>query len=516
VQEEGVVASWQDAAMATSPPTTAGPVSYGERIRQLARLHPDGRAVLFAAADGRDVTVTWAELDRRTNQVGRLLADHGVGVDDLVVVGVHNSVEHILATFGAWKIGACVLPLRWDLPAWEREKLLELADPALCVAAWDDTSRAVITPGAVAAGDGLDDGALPDIVPPRAGGIASSGSTGRPKIIINPQPGEIDVSTVVRMTGVASQLQLIPAPLYHTNGFSMYRTILLDEPVVLMEKFDAARFVDLVERYRVNMFIAVPTMLQRIARLPGVRERDWSSVLAVQQGGAPIPDWLVEFWLDLVGPERFFMSYGSTERVGLCIIRGDQWLTHRGSVGPGHDGTEIRIVGEDGAELPVGEVGEIFMRKLDDAGPTFAYVGADAPPSTDDGFTSIGDLGRLDEDGYLYIADRRVDLILTGGANVFPAEVEAALSEHPGVHDAVVVGLPDEEWGRRVHAIVEPDPSGPAPTAAELDAWCRDRLAPYKRPKSIELVERLPRSEAGKINRGKLLAERSPATEGEA
>jgi bile acid-coenzyme A ligase len=99
---------------------------------------------------------------------------------------------------------------------------------------------------------------------------------------------------------------------------------------------------------------------------------------------------------------------------------------------------------------------------------------------------------------------------------VFPAEVEAALSEHPGVHDAVVVGLPDEEWGRRVHAIVEPDPSGPAPTAAELDAWCRDRLAPYKRPKSIELVERLPRSEAGKINRGKLLAERSPATEGEA
>jgi bile acid-coenzyme A ligase len=484
-----------------------GPVSYGERVRELARLHGEERALLFAAADGRDLAISWSDLDRRTNQVGRLLAAQGVGVDDLVVLGIRNSVEHVLCTFGAWKIGACVLPLRWDLPVWEREKLLELAAPALCVADWDDSDQRILPPSAVAASGDLDDGELPDVVPPRAHGIASSGSTGRPKIIINPQPGEIDPSTIVSMTDGQSKLQLIPAPLYHTNGFSMYRTMLLDEPVLLMEKFDAARFVDLVERYRVNKFIAVPTMLQRIARLPGVAERDWSSVFAVQQGGAPIPDWLVEAWFELVGPEHFYMSYGSTEGVGLAVIRGDQWLHHRGSVGPGHDGTEIRIVGPGGEILPPGEVGEIFMRKPSPAGPSFQYVGADAPPATPDGFTSIGDLGWLDEDGYLYISDRRVDLIITGGANVFPAEVEAALSEHPGVRDVVVIGLPDEEWGRRVHAVVEPDPASSL-SVEELDGWCRERLAPYKRPKSYELVEALPRTDAGKINRSRLITER--------
>ncbi len=481
---------------------SSGAVSYGERVRRLARQHPDDRALLFAARNGRDIALSWSELDQRSNQVARLLTASGLGFDDLVVVGLPNSVEHVLVTFGAWKIGACVLPLRWDLPDWEREKLLELAEPRLCVADWTDSSHRNLTASDIAGSTGLDAGDLPDVTPPRSGGIASSGSTGRPKIIVNPQPGEIDVDTIVSMTGVDSKLQLIPAPLYHTNGFSMFRTMLLDEPVLLMEKFDAERFIGLVERYRVNMFIAVPTMLSRLARLPGIDERDWSSVLAVQQGGAPIPDWLVERWVNLVGPERFFMSYGSTERVGLCVIRGDQWLLHRGSVGPGHDLTEIRIVGTDGQILPVGEVGEIFMRKIDPLGPAFEYVGSSPPPATDDGFTSIGDLGWLDADDYLYVADRRVDLILSGGANVYPAEVEAALSEHPAVGDVVVVGVPDDDWGQRVHAVVEPDPTVvPAPTSAELIAWCRDRLAAYKCPKSVDLVDRLPRTEAGKLNR---------------
>ncbi len=490
----------------------SGPVSYGERVRQLTREHPDGRAVLWASRDGRDVPVTWSELDRRSNQVARLLVARGVGLDDLIVIGLPNTLEHVFVTFAAWKIGACVLPLRWDLPEPERDKLVELAAPALCVADWLGEGARLLTAAEVAASTDLDDSDLPDVTPPRSGGIASSGSTGRPKVIVNPQPAVIDLDTIVTVTGLPSMLQVIPAPLYHTNGWSMFRTILLDDPVILMEKFDASRLVELVERYRVNTFIAVPTMLQRVARLPGVTERDWSSVMAVQQGGATIPGWLVDFWLDLVGPERMYMAYGSTERVGMCVIRGDQWLTHRGSVGPGHDGTEIRVVGPDGSHLGPGEVGEIFMRHVDPLGPAFEYVGSSPPPATEDGFTSIGDLGWLDDDDYLYIADRRVDMIISGGANVFPAEVESALTEHPGVGDVVVVGLPDDEWGQRVHAIVEPGAVPVAPTPDELIAWCRSRLAAYKCPKTVELVDRLPRTDAGKINRQRLRDERTQDT----
>jgi bile acid-coenzyme A ligase len=484
-------------------------VSYGRRLSNMAAADPDGTAFVFAPTEGADVRVTWTELDRRSNQVARLLAERGVGVNDVVVVGLKNSVEHFFTTFGTWKVGGCVVPLRWDLPTWERERLLEVAAPTAVVAEWDDSERPVVRLADVRASTSLSDAPLPDVTPPRANGIASSGSTGRPKIIINPLPGEFVEEDEKPMTGIAAAVQLVPTTLYHTNGFATYTYMMRGESLVVMERFDAARFVDLVEQYRVNAFIAVPTMLQRIARLPGVTERDWSSIQAVQYGGASIPDWLVRFWIDLVGPERFFLSYGSTERVGLCIARGDEWLAHPGTSGRGYDGTEVRILDADGKVLPPGEVGEIFMRQPKALeGPTFEYVGASPPPKTEDGFTSIGDLGWLDDDGYLYIADRRVDMIVTGGANVYPAEVEAALTEHPAVGDVCVVGLPDPEWGRRVHAVVEPADRAHPPSVEDLDAHARERLAAYKRPKTYELVDHLPRSDAGKINRGRVMAER--------
>ena len=165
------------------------------------------------------------------------------------------------------------------------------------------------------------------------------------------------------------------------------------------------------------------------------------------------------------------------------------------------------MLGDDGTDLPAGEVGEIFMRAPAYGGST--YVG-EAPQlrSTEDGFKSVGDMGYLDDDGYLYIVDRRVDLIITGGANVFPAEVENALIDHPKVADVVVIGLKDPEWGRRVHAIVEPhDPADP-PTMDEIRAYAKDRLAAYKVPKSLEVVEAMPRSAATKVNRGRLVEER--------
>jgi len=248
-------------------------------------------------------------------------------------------------------------------------------------------------------------------------------------------------------------------------------------------------------------------MLQRIADLPGVDDRDLSSLDWILQGAAPMPPSLVHRWAGLIGAERILMAYGMTEAIGITALRGDEWMAHEGSVGRGHRGTEVRVLDEVGVEVPVGETGEIYLKSPSYGGSD--YLG-DAPQlrTTADGFQTVGDMGHVDEDGYLYIADRRVDMIITGGANVFPAQVEQALIDHPKVADVVVIGLQDDEWGRRVHAIVEPaDPADP-PTADEVIAYAKARLAAYKVPKTVELVDEMPRSAATKVNRGRLIEAR--------
>jgi bile acid-coenzyme A ligase len=491
-------------------------ISFGRRITELATADPDAVAAVFAPRSGPDQPITRRTLDARSTQVARLLAERGAGPGTLVAIGLPNSPEHLYVAIGAWKAGAGVLPIRADLPDWERARLLDVAQVVLLVGDAGESAVPIVTTDEVRASVDRSTDPLPDVVAEPAVAIASSGSTGRPKVIVSPLPGMAVPGATPPLAAEFFELpehmpQLVPAPLYHTNGFSLaHSTLFAGDLMVLMEKFDAAQAVDLIERYQITCFAAVPTMLARMARVEGVRERDLSSIVYVMQGGATCPDWVVDAWNDLVGPEHLFMTYGSTERVGLTFMRGVDWASHRGSCGVGHN-TDVRILDDEGNDLPPGEVGEIFMRQNLIDGPTFVYVGADAPRQTADGFTCIGDLGWLDADGYLHIADRRVDMIVSGGANVYPAEVEAALSEHPGVHDVVVVGLADPEWGHRVHAIVEPtDPAAP-PDPADLDAHARARLAAYKVPKDYEIVARIPRSDAGKINRGTLAAERASA-----
>jgi bile acid-coenzyme A ligase len=304
---------------------------------------------------------------------------------------------------------------------------------------------------------------------------------------------------------------LVPAPLYHTNGFGATMTLLAGEPIILMERFNAERVLDLIERHRVTSFIAATPMLHRIAKVPGVTGRDLSSLQWVMQGASPIPQWLARFWCDLIGPERLYFGYGSAENVGVVTCRGDEWLEHPGTLGRGWADTEIRILAPDGSDLPPGEVGEIFMRSSA-RGKVGAYRGDAVPiPMTADGFATIGDLGWLDEQGYLYLADRRVDMIVSGGANVYPAEVEAALSEHPGVDDVVVIGLPDPDWGKRVHALIQPTDSVNPVTPEEIVAFAKTRLSSYKVPKTVELVDKIPRNEATKVNRTALVEAREQA-----
>lgn len=483
-------------------------ISYGARIHQLAGQNGDGNALIFAADDGSERRLSWREIDEASTRVARRLAAAGLGAGDRAAVKLHNSPEMILAVFAAWKVGAVVVPVRWDLPDWELQRLLGVLGPKLVI---DESSGALFSEAGSEPAD-----PLPDVVPPHGWGICSSGSTGTPKVIIRDAPGALDpllgrMSLVQGLKLPSPQLILVPAPMYHTNGFTAFTNLLGGDRVVLMERFRAERVLELVERHRVDGFIAATPMLQRMAQVPDLDRRDLSSVRWVQQGAALIPVWLARFWIERFGGEHMFFSYGATEGTGLVVCNGTEYLEHPGTLGRGWAGTEIRILDADtGAELPPGEVGEIYMRM---PGARVARYLGDVPqvPMTDEGFATIGDMGWLDDDGWLYMADRRVDMIVTGGANVFPAEVEAALSEHPAVGDVVVIGLSDPDWGRRVHAIVAPREGGAAPGAEEVIGFARERLAAYKVPKTVEIVERIPRSEALKVSRAALVAEREAA-----
>jgi bile acid-coenzyme A ligase len=218
---------------------------------------------------------------------------------------------------------------------------------------------------------------------------------------------------------------------------------------------------------------------------------------------APCPPWLKEAWIGWLGGERILELYGGTEAQAITFITGDEWLTHRGSVGRPLVG-EIRVLDPDGNELPPGQVGEIWMRRGPDAPPTYRYVGAQAR-SRPGNWESLGDMGHLDAEGYLYLSDRETDMILVGGSNVYPAEVEAALDEHPAVASSCVIGLPDEEYGNTVHAIVQ---AHETLTGAELEAFLASRLVKYKRPRTYEFVATPLRGDDGKVRRSALRAER--------
>ncbi len=486
-------------------------VPFAERIRVLGQERPEAVAVVFVDQHGSKRELTWGHLDRRSNQLARAMAARGVGVGDRVGLELPNSVEMVEAVLATWKVGASPVPVRWDLPDWERGRVADVLDPVLMMG----TDAAELF--AAAASQPADP--LPLVVSPSVSGICSSGSTGTPKIIMDHTPAVLTALNAQPFptawgVDVGPQRILIPTALYHTNGFAQFTYLLAGDTLTLMVKFDAALAVDLIEQERITAFTATPTMLARMARLPGIATRDFSSLVWVQQGAATFPPALVRTWIDLIGGERLYMCYGMTERLGLTAIRGDEWLDHPGSIGRGFRGTEVRILDEQQRDVPVGEVGEIYLRSPSTG--KYGYLGSSQTlPMTADGFSTAGDLGRLDVEGYLYIADRRVDMIVTGGANVFPAEVEAALSEHPDIADVVVIGLPDPEWGHRVHAIVERGGADPPVSDEDVRRFAKERLASYKVPKSVEFVDAIPRSAATKVNRAKLVAERvdQPVTE---
>jgi bile acid-coenzyme A ligase len=495
--------STQPVTAGASPNPFEDGIPFGTKLRELADQLRDQPAATVVALDGTAQTLTFGELDACANQWGRMLAANGAEPGSLVALAIPNSQHLLLAALGCWKIGAVPIPMHWDLPEWERDRVRAVIDPTVVI---DEQSRWQL---AAQAAD-QSQSPLPEAISPTANGICSSGSTGVPKVIMNlapslwtPQHGE---PFLTNWTPVARpQTIMVPAPMYHTNGFATFLNLLSGDHLVVLEKFDAALFVDTIEKFRISNFTATPTMLARVAALPDIGQRDFSSVVFILHGAAVMPPALLHTWFELLSPEQILAAYGMTENLGLTALRGDEWLTHQGSVGRGFRDTEIRILDAEKNPVATGEDGDIYLRAPMSAG--YRYLGGAPPlPSTEDGFRSAGDIGHLDEDGYLYIIDRRADMIVTGGANVFPAEVESALAGHPDIADVVVIGVADAQWGRRVHAVVQA--ARASLTEEQVIEYAKGRLAPYKAPKTVEFVDKIPRTAATKVNRSAMIAAR--------
>jgi bile acid-coenzyme A ligase len=464
----------------------------------------------IAISHGAD-TLSLRELERNANRRARAFAAKGVKPGDFVAIGLPNSNEFFETTFAVWKCGATPTSLSWRLPRGEAAAVLEILKPSLVVGGEADWNAGNSLPVGFVP-EGFSDEPVTHPVARYWKAMTSGGSTGRPKVILDHQPAVTDPA-VDQALGIAQGTALLnPGPLYHNAPFIVsHLALFAGGRTTGLVKFDAEETLRLIARDRVQFVNFVPTMMHRIWALPEAARNayDLSSLRIVFHMAAPMPPWLKEKWIEWLGPERIYELYGGTERQGATIITGTEWLAHKGSVGKIGETARLRIIGEDGNDVASGETGEIYFLPNDGPGSTYHYLGAE-PKRRADGWESLGDIGRLDADGYLYLGDRLADMILRGGANIYPAEVEAAVSAHPKVRSCVVVGLPDAEFGQRVHAIVELAEHGDAHAVADgMGDFLADRLSRYKHPESFECVTVGVRDDSGKVRRTLLRDERA-------
>jgi acyl-CoA synthetase (AMP-forming)/AMP-acid ligase II len=480
-------------------------------------------------------TITYGALDARAGRVARWMAGLGLQPDEAVALLLDNRLEYLELIEGARRAGLHWVPLSVHLRPKEVAHVLRDSGARLLVAspALAPLAAALLDEGAVgdrhayALGEGLPgyrgyEAALAavDTAPPfpeRPLGrvfLYSSGTTGLPKGIkravipfADRHKPDWDMSWKTLYGLDEGTIYLSPAPLYHAapHGY-VQRTLGEGGTVVVMRKFDAARALALIKRYQVTHSQWVPTMFVRLLALPEAERsrHDLSSHRCAIHAAAPCPPAVKRAMIAWWGP-IIHEYYGGSEGVGTTAVDTAGWLARPGTVGRPVNGVRPHILDDQGQELPPGQVGRIFF----EGAPRFAYHNAPektAAAYSAQGWATLGDLGWLDEDGFLFLSDRRADLILSGGVNLYPAEIEAALGEHHDIAEVAVVGVPHAEMGEQVHAVIVPR-DGVAPDIAALEAWCRDRLAGPKRPRSWEVAAALPRSEAGKLLR-RVLKER--------
>ncbi|HZQ30404.1 MAG TPA: AMP-binding protein, partial [Mycobacterium sp.] len=517
-------------------PYTAADALLGERVPAEMTpgwhaLHtPDKPAIVMG---GSGEVVTYRELEERSTKVARALRSRGTRVGDHIAILMENCPAFLEVAWAAQRSGLYYTAINRHLRAGEVQYVLDdcgatalFADCSVTdVVSALDLSRIPVR--VVADGELADFESYEEVLSAESGApldgecegremLYSSGTTGRPKGVRKELPGTPfgDPSSIPVRLGRAlavaepgqDAVYLSPAPLYHSAplvfSMSWHRA---GATVVVMERFDARECLRLIEKYRVTHAQFVPTMFIRMLRLPeNERARyDLSSLRSVTHAAAPCPIAVKRQMIDWWGP-IINEYYSGTEDIGSTNISAEEWLAHPGSVGRPVE--ECHIVGEDGQELSAGEVGVVYFA----GGRSFEYHNdpeKTASVTNDKGWRTLGDMGYLDADGYLYLTDRQANMIISGGVNIYPQEAENVLAGHPEVVDVAVFGVPDEEMGEAVKAVVQPVGAGGEELESELIAYCRSELATYKCPRSIDFVDELPRDPNGKLYK-RLLRER--------
>jgi acyl-CoA synthetase (AMP-forming)/AMP-acid ligase II len=491
-----------------------------------AQNTPDKAAVIVDASGGATASsTTFAELNASVNQLAHGLLAAGAQSGDRLVWCGPNSLEVLTTIHAARKTNLVAVPLSYRFSAEEMQYVIDNSDAtvvvvdaeqALTVASVLDQLpklRAVVVfGGPVPTGcQSWDDvcAGQPDTEPEieatsEAGAamIYTSGTTGKPKGALRTRT---DRQVVFALLGELrllheNSVHLTTGPLYHSGPLafaSLSHT--LGAPIVVLRKFDASRWIDLVREHRVTNTFSAPTQLKRIVSLPDAElaRADMSSMICLIANAAPVPYPLKQEIVAKLGDGFLFEVYGSTELGVDTVLKPEDQLRKPGSCGQPYGGIQIRIVKDDGTIAGVNEPGELFVQS------TLAMDGYHRTEEQlaeleEQEWKSVGDVAYTDDEGFVYICDRKKDMIISGGVNIYPAEIEAVLHAYPKVLDVAVFGIPNEEWGESVHAILQPKP-GETLDIAEVEAFCEPHLASYKRPRSWEIRSELPRTDSGKL-----------------
>ncbi|MGB8403216.1 MAG: AMP-binding protein [Mycobacterium sp.] len=492
----------------------------------IAEDHPDAPAIVESPT-GR--TLSYAQLAAAAHQRTHALRSRGIKAGDVVAYALPNGEDAVIWQLATTEIGLRYLTLNPALSADEFASILEHSGANVLVAHVDyldrlsdlrDSATVRVLVGehqAVVAGFTPESVFLqghPTTPPPdrRLGDSIrySSGTTGKPKGIVRPiddrDPSE--AANAMAVFGRAFDFRpfdgvhLVSTGMHHGGCQSFYLGALnVGQPLAIMDRFDAEQTLAAIERYKVSTAYMVPTQFVRMLKLPpAVRGKyDLSSLHSVVHSAAPCPRQVKRDMFDWWGPV-IWETYGGTEGAAT-IAKPHRWLEKPGTVGRPVHGMNVKIIDDDGNELSANEIGNVYIERLD--GQTFEYRNdAELTASVHRGAAfTIGDVGYLDDDGYLFICDRAKDMIISGGVNIYPAEVEGVLSSHPAIADVAVIGVPNAEWGEEVKAVVEPVAGRQASDdlAEDIMSYCRERLARFKCPRTVDFQSPLPRTEAGKL-----------------
>lgn len=481
-------------------------VTPGKQLQNIAAVKPLEPALVYVLRDGGNKIVSWQELHVYSNKLAWYMLDKGLTEKSKVLVAYPNCIEHIIANFAIWKIGACYVPVSSKMPESELVEVVKIVKPPItffdtCVMGCDNCiSRenfyAVIEN-------------YPEHMPKDTVAIPnkinmSGGTSGVLKLMQQNFPSGhncLSLQSWFSMSGQDfNQRTLLTGALFHGAPHTAATNALFAGGTLYMtESLRPEAIVSCIRDCEIEHVQMVPTLMYRILKIEGLKKSYFDSLKALYHTGGYCSAFLKQKWIDLTSAEKIYELYSMSEVIGMTFIRGDEWLQHRGSVGRPLKGL-VSIRDEDYNELPPLVVGEIYMCNLGMPN-NVEYLNAKPLEAKEGGYKSVGDLGYLDADGYLYFVDRRNDMIVTGGENVFASEVENVLIMNDDVLDTVVIGIPDEEWGRRIHAIVE---SKEGITEAQLKRFMEKFLPNYKIPKTFEFIKEIPRKESGKVNRKEL------------